>query len=523
MASQAAAGASSGTGMTATVAGPMIAPSRRLLAGMVLAASNFMVVLDLTIANVSVPHISGDLGITTDQGAWIITSYAVAEAICVPLTGWIAQRFGAVRAFILAMMGFGFFSMMCGMSMSLTMLVACRIGQGLCGAPLMPMSQTLMLRVFPPEQRGMAMGIWAMTTLAGPAMGPIIGGTISDNLSWHWIFLINIPLAALGTAGAWWLLRDVETPTRKLPIDVVGLMLLVFWIGSLQIMLDIGREHDWFADPLIVALAIMAFIGFLVFVIWELTEEHPIVDLRIFRNRSFSVGVATLALSFGAYFAGIVVIPQWLQTSMGYSATMAGLTTAFTAMAAITTSQIAARMLSRADPRWMVSLAISWLGLMTLVRAGWTSDADFWTLSMPQLLQGFGMSFFIIPLTTVSLSTVKPEQIASAAGLQSFLRTLALAIATSLALTIWGNAQRTSHNALADTLQPDATMTTLAGQGIPMEQSRQIIANMVDQEATTLAVNHTFLISAAVLFLAAALIWLSPRPKRAATPIAGGH
>lgn len=501
----------------------MIAPSRRVLAGMVLAVSNFMVVLDLTIANVSVPHIAGDLGITLDQGAWIITSYAVAEAICVPLTGWIAQRFGAVRAFIFSMMGFGLFSLLCGLSMSLTMLVVCRIGQGLCGAPLMPMSQTLMLRVFPPEQRGMAMGIWAMTTLLGPAFGPIIGGAISDNLSWHWIFLINIPLAAVCTAAAWWLLRDVETPTRKLPIDTIGLLLLVFWIGSLQIMLDIGREHDWFGDPLIVALAIMAFVGFLAFVIWELTEEHPIVDLRIFRNRSFTVGVVTLALSFGAYFAGIVVIPQWLQTSLGYSATKAGLVTAFTAMTAITTSQIAARMLSRADPRLMVSLSIGWLGVMTLARAGWTTDVDFWTLSMPQILQGFGLSFFIIPLTAVSLSTVKPEEVASAAGLQSFLRTLALAISTSLALTIWGNAQRTSHNALADTLQPDATMETLTAQGMSVDQGRQIIASMVDQESMTLALNHTFLISAVVLFLAAGLIWLSPRTRQSGKPIEGAH
>lgn len=506
-----------------TAAAPMIAPSRRALAGLVLAAGNFMVVLDLSIANVSVPHIAGDLGISMDQGAWIITSYAVAEAICVPLTGWIAQRFGAVRAFVLAMLGFGLFSAMCGLSISLTMLVVCRIGQGLCGAPLMPISQTLMLRVFPPEQRGMAMGIWAMTTLAGPAMGPIIGGTISDNLSWHWIFLINIPLAVLCAAAAWWLLRGVETPTRKLPIDGVGLILLVFWIGALQIMLDIGRDHDWFADPLIVALAIMAFLGFLVFVIWELTEEHPIVNLRIFANRSFSAGVFTLALSFGAYFAGIVIIPQWLQTSLGYTATLAGLTTAFAAMAAITTSQIAARMLTRADPRLMVSLAVGWLGLMTLLRVGWTTDADFWTLSLPQLLQGFGMSFFMIPLTVISLSTIKPQDMASATGLQSFVRTLALAVSTSLALSIWGNAQRTSHNALADTLQPDATMATLSAQGMSTEQARQIIASMVDQEATTLALNHTFLISAVVLFVAAGLIWLSPRPRPSGTPIEGAH
>lgn len=422
-----------------------IPPSRRVLAGIVLALSNFMVVLDITIANVSIPHISGNLGISLDQGAWVITSYAVAEAICVPLTGWLAGRFGAVRCFIWAMIGFGAFSFLCGSSVTLGMLVACRIGQGLCGAPLMPMSQTLMLRVFPPEKRAMAMGLWAMTTLLGPALGPIIGGAISDNASWHWIFFINLPIAAFCVVMAYVVLRPVETETRRLPIDAVGLGLLIFWIGCLQIMLDIGRDHDWFGDPLIVMLAIGAAIGFCVFVIWELTEEHPIVDLRIFRNRGFSAGVFTLAFGFGAYFASIVLIPQWLQSSMGYTATQAGLITAFTAMTAVLFAQVAAKMLVWADPRMMISCAIIWMGLMTLVRTGWTTEADFWTLALPAIFQGLAMPFFMIPLTSVSLAAVKPEDIPSAAGLQNFLRTMAIAVSTSLALTAMGDSQRTSR------------------------------------------------------------------------------
>lgn len=501
----------------------LIPPSRRLLAGIVLAISNFMVVLDLTIANVSVPHIAGDLGITIEQGTWIITSYAVAEAICVPLTGWLAQRFGAVRTFVFGMVGFGVFSLLCGLSMTLGMLVVCRIGQGICGAPLMPMSQTLMMRVFPPEQRGMAMGIWAMTTLLGPAFGPIIGGAISDGLSWHWIFLINIPLAIGCTIAAWALLRPVETPTLKVPIDRIGLALLVFWIGSLQVMLDIGRDHDWFNDPLIVMLAIMAFVGFLAFVIWELTEEHPVVDLRVFGNRAYTIGVVVMSLMFGAYFASIVIIPQWLQTSMGYTATMAGLTTAFTAMAALTTSQIAARMIGRVDARIMISASVFWLGVMSLVRSGWNSDADFWTLSYPQLFQGFAMSFFMIPITVVTLSSVRSDQVASAAGLQNFLRTMAIAVSTSLALTTWGNAQRVSHNDLAGVIDPDPTMATLTAQGLSFEEARQFINNLVDHEATTMAVNYTFVIASIVLFASAALIWLSPRVKPPSGDVPMGH
>jgi DHA2 family multidrug resistance protein len=492
---------------------PMIAPNRRYLAGLVLALSNFMVVLDLTIANVSIPHIAGNLGISMDQGAWIITSYAVAEAICVPLTGWLSQRIGVVRLFVIAMMGFGLFSMLCGMSVTLGMLVACRIGQGLCGAPLMPMSQTLMLRVFPPDMRGAATGVWAMTTLLGPAFGPIIGGWISDNMSWHWIFLLNVPIAAACTVAAWWLLKPVETETKIVPIDKIGVLLLVFWIGCLQLLLDLGRDRDWFASPMIVALGAMAFVGFVVFVIWELTEEHPAVDLRIFRYRGFSSSVVTLALTFGAYFASIVIIPQWLQTSLGYTATDAGLVTAMTAMTAIVTSPLAARMMTRFDPRILISSSVAWLALMTLWRGTWTSGVDFWTMAIPQIAQGFAMPFFIIPLTALSLSGLRPDETASGAGLQNFLRTMAIAVSTAIALTIWGDAQRTAQTDLVGNLHPDETLNTLQSAGMGMEQARQVIGNMVGQEATTLAVDHTFFVAAIVLFVGAAVVWLAPRAQ----------
>jgi DHA2 family multidrug resistance protein len=501
----------------------MIAPSLRLMAGLVLAASNFMVVLDLTIANVSVPHIAGNLGISPDQGTWVITSYAVAEAICVPLTGWLAQRFGAVRTFILGMAGFGLFSLLCGMSQTLGMLVACRIGQGLCGGPIVPMSQTLLLRVFPPELRGRAIGLWAMTTLLGPAFGPIIGGYISDNWSWHWIFFINLPVCAICTFAAIALLRTIETPTRSLPIDKVGLALMIFWIACLQMLLDLGRDRDWFADSRMVALAIGAGIGFLVFVIWELTEEHPIVDLRVFRHRGFSFGVMALALCFGAYFASIVVIPQWLQDSLGYPAMWAGVVTAGTAMTALTMSQFAAKLMTKVDSRIMVSAGVAWLGVMAIWRTNWTSGADFWTLALPQLLQGFGMAFFMIPLTNITLSSVPPEETASAAGLQNFVRTVALAIATSLVLTIWGNAQRVARSEIASKLQPDDVQRLLANSGMGVEQSRQMISNIVEQEAVAVAIDHTFLITAFVLFLAACVIWLSPKPKTGAPAPGGGH
>ena len=495
----------------------------RALAAAVLVISNFMVVLDITVANVSIPHIAGSLGVSLDQGTWVITSYAVSEAIAVPLTGWLAMRFGAVKVYVATMMGFCFFSLLCGMSLTLEMIVISRIGQGICGGLLMPLAQTLLLRLFPPDQIPKAMLLWTMTILMGPALGPNVGGIISDNLSWHWIFLINIPIGLVCIILGYALLAPAETPTKKVPVDKVGLGLLIFWIGSLQIMLDIGRTHDWFEDPLIVALGLSALVGFIAFLIWELTEEHPIVDLRVFRHPGFSFGVAALSLCFGAYFASIVVIPQWLQAWKGYPATLAGFITGCTALAAMTTSRFAARAMTVADPRLLVSLAVAWLGCMALVRATWTTDIDFWRLAAPQIIQGFGMSFFMLPLTTISLGSVSPEETASAAGLQNFVRTLSIGVATALALTAWDSTQQAAHSEIASKLQPGETMAKLNAAGFSTEQARQFIARLVEQESVTIAVDHVFLLTAVVFFASAVVIWLAPRPARPGTKGGGGH
>jgi DHA2 family multidrug resistance protein len=484
---------------------------RRIAAGILLAVSNFMVMLDLTIANVSVPAIAGNLGITLEQGTWIITSYAVAEAVSVPLTAWLAQRFGTVRVYLLAMAGFGIFSLLCGLSVTLGMLVAARIGQGLCGGPIMPLSQALMMRVFPPEQRPAAMGMWAMTVIMAPALGPLIGGYITDEWNWHWIFLINVPISILCVGLAYVLLEGLETPMRKVPIDRIGLALMVFWIACVQITLDIGRQHAWFEDWKIVVLAMGGALGLILFVIWELTEDHPVVELRIFRHRGFTVILVTLTLSFSSFFAGVVAVPQWLQTAMGYSAFDAGRIVAFQAMVALCSAPLVAKLMAKVDFRILVSCGLVWMGLASLLRTEWTSTTDFWTIALTMCAQGVAVPFMMVPLTTASLSAVGREETAAAAGLQNFARSVALAFATSAVMTVWLDAQRVARSDLVGRLQPEQAQVALATAGMTQDQTREIISAMVEGEATMMALNYTFTISACVMFLAAAIIWLSPR------------
>lgn len=484
-----------------------------LLATFVLALANFMVVVDTTIANVSIPHITGSLAVSSSQGTWVVTSYAVAEAICVPLTGWLAGRFGTVRTFATCLAGFTVFSILCGLSTSLEMLVACRIGQGLFGGPLMPLSQTLLMRIYPPEKHAQAMGLWAMTTVVGPVIGPILGGWISDNMSWHWIFFINIPVGILCVMGTLRLLKPAETKTLHEKIDLVGLILLIISVGSLQLMLDLGHERDWFSNPFVTGLGITALIGFVVFIIWEATEKNPIVNVKIFRHLGYSVAVLTLAFGFGAFFGSIVLIPQWLQSNMGYTATWAGYLTATMGFGSITMSPVVAKLSTKVDPRALASFGLCLLGGVTLMRAFWTNEADFMTLALPQILQGFGVPFFFIPLNSIALSCVNSSEMASAAGLMSFVRTIGGAIGASLSVTIWDDHAKISRSEIVSNLHAQPTVSELMSQGFSYEGAIAQISSIVDKETLTMAADHVFFIFALVFLVGAMIIWLCPKPK----------
>jgi MFS transporter, DHA2 family, multidrug resistance protein len=492
-------------------------------AALLLGLANFMVVLDTTIANVSVPHIAGALAVSPSQGTWVITSYSVAEAITVPLTGWLAQRFGPVRVFAAAMAGFGVFSMLCGLAPSFAALVAFRVAQGLCGGPIMPMSQTLLLHIFPKNRGAQALGLWSMTTVVAPIAGPILGGLISDNIHWSWIFFINIPVAAAVGFFGYRMLIAHDTATRRVPVDYVGLTLLIVWVGAMQIMLDKGKELEWFASPVIVGLAIVAAIGFAVFLIWELTSDNPIVNLRVFRHRGFVVGVTTLSLTFGAFFASVVLIPLWLQTSMGYTATWAGYAGALNGVLAVIMSPIVAQMMGKFDVRALVSFGVFWMAGVALWRSAFTTDATFWDIAIPQFVLGFAMPFFFIPTTSLSLSSVLPEETAAAAGLQNFLRTTSAAFATSIMTTAWDNTATAKRDVLSGALpEPQRVLDQMTALGLSPDQALRQLDGLVQVQSVMMSTNQMFLATAGIFALAASIIWLAPKPKRMAAP-GGSH
>ena len=490
-------------------------------AAMFLSMANLIAILDMTIANVSVLTIAGGLAVTPTQGTWVITSYAVAEAITVPLTGWFTQRYGSVKVFVIAMAAFGLCSALAGLSTSLGFLVFARVLQGMAGGPLMPLSQTLLLRIFPKEKAGAATGIWAMTTLVGPVLGPILGGWICDNYSWPWIFLINLPIAGACAYICWKILRRYETKIVRNPIDVIGFVLLIIWVGALQIMLDEGKNLDWFSSNIIVSLAVIAVVGFVAFLIWEFTEEHPIVDLRVFRHRGFSAAVLTISLTFAGFFAANVLTPLWLQSFMAYTATDAGMTTAWIGITAFFTAPMVAAMSMKMDPRKLVFVGVLWLGVITLYRTVATTDMSYWDIAMPLMLLGLGMPFFFIPSTAAALASVDEAETNSAAGLMNFMRTLSGAIATSMVTSYWEDEITRNRAELVGVIDPaQITYSQLIEQGLPEFQAMAVLERMVTEQSVMLATNELMLVVALMLIFSAFVIWLVPKPTRTIDPSA---
>jgi DHA2 family multidrug resistance protein len=400
-----------------------LAGGKLVLATLAVALATFMNVLDSSIANVAIPTISGNLGVSVDEGTWVITLFAAANAVSIPLTGWLTRSLGQVRLFVAAILLFVGSSWLCGIAPNLVILLGARIVQGAVAGPLIPLSQAILLGSYPKEKSSLALGLWAMTATVGPIVGPALGGWITDSYSWSWIFYINIPVGLFAAGATWVIYRTRETPVERTPIDKVGLLSLIAWVAALQIMLDKGKDLDWFTSPLISGLGVFALISFAFFLIWELTEKNPIVDLRLFAKRNFLGGTIAISVAYAVFFSNLVILPQWMQQYLDYRSVDAGLAIAPIGIFTVLLVPVIAKLMPRSDSRALATLAFLSFAGVFYMRSLYTTGVDTWTLVLPTLLQGIPMALFFVPLTAIILSGLSPAQIPAAAGLSNFVPT----------------------------------------------------------------------------------------------------
>ena len=505
--------------------GPAPLSGARLgLTAFALALGTFMMVLDTTIANVSLPTIAGNLGVSSDNSTWIVTAFAVANGVAVPLTGWLMRRFGVVRVFCTSVVLFTIASFLCGVAWSLNSLIAFRVLQGAVSGPMMPGSQALLISIFPPQKRATALGIWSMTTLVAPIMGPILGGYISDNFHWSWIFLINVPFGVLTAIVCWTNLKARETPTMKLPIDTIGLVLLVLWVGALQVMLDLGKNADWFNDPTIVVLTIVAAVGFVAWVIWELTDANPTVDLTLFARRNFWIGNLAFALGYAVFFANILILPLWLQTQMGYTATWAGLVAAPSGLVAVVLTPLIARLSGKIDARILATVAFGGFAISYWMRSLFTTQATFVDLMLPLLVQGVSMATFFLAMLTISLDRIPAEKLPSATGISNFGRIVAGGFAASLISTGWDWREALHQSRLAEAIGSgmgwQMAARHLEALGMTTQQAAAAVTRQMVGQAYLLASTDLFRLSAWLAAVLIVPIWLCRRPTPQHGPVA---
>ena len=485
---------------------------------LVLSLATFMLVLDSTIANVAIPTIAGDLGASSSQGTWIITSFGVANAISIPITGWLAKRFGEVRLFLIATLLFVLASWLCGIANSLEMLIVFRVLQGAVAGPIIPLSQSLLLNNYPPEKRGMALAFWSMTIVVAPICGPILGGWISDNIHWGWIFFINVPIGLAVVLISWKLLEGRESRISHQPVNTIGLILLALGVGALQLMLDQGRELDWFNSTEIVVLTIIAAVGLIALIIWELTDDNPVVDVSLFKSRNFTVGCVSTSLAFLVYSGTVVLIPLLLQQVYNYTATWAGLAAAPVGLLPILLAPIIGKFGNKIDMRILITVSFMVYALTFYWRAvTFEPEMTFMDVALPQFVQGLAVACFFMPLTTITLSGLPPEKMASASSLFNFLRTLAGSIGTSLTTFMWYNREAVHHTQLTEVINPYNPISqqffqTMGSFGLSEEQTASYLARQITAQGFIIGANEIFLVSAITFISLVVVIWFAKPP-----------
>lgn len=506
---------------------PPLVGGKLALLTFTIAVASFMEILDMTIVNVSVPSIAGSMGVSTTEGTWAVSSYMLAAAVMQPLTGWIGRRFGEVRTFVTSVCLFMLFSAVCGLATTLPMLVAARLIQGLVSGPMMSVAQAILMRNYPIEKRGLAIALFGMVIMVAPIFGPILGGWITDNLSWPWLFYINLPVGAFAAIGSWTLLRDRESRKVELPIDGMGLFLLVAGVGSLQYMLDNGNDKDWFNSPIILGAAMVALVCITFLIAWELTDKHPVVDLQLFKRPNFRVGVGVMAGAYFALSATNIIFPLWLQTTLGYTSTWAGLAVAPVGILAVMSAPLVGRNMNRMDLRLAISFAFCVFGGAVFWTSTLNEQASFAQFATPRMIQGLGLSFFFLPLNQIYLSGIASRDLASASGLSNFIRTISGSISTAVSVWIWNRRTDYHHAVLVEHIRDSAQgfvnyQSQLSRLGITGQGAYQAVERTVNGQASTMGVNDVFFVLACIFFCLIPFVWFA-RPPFGARAAGGGH
>jgi DHA2 family multidrug resistance protein len=496
----------------------------------------FMEVLDTTVVNVSLPHIAGSLSVTSEEATWALTSYLVANAIVLPITGWLANYFGRKRLLMSAVVGFTASSFLCGFAPNLATLVIFRIVQGLTGGVLQPVSQAVMLEAFPPSQRGKAMGFWGLGIVVAPMLGPVLGGWLTDNYSWRWVFYINIPVGIASIIMTKLFIFDPAYIRRSAAkIDVWGIGLLAVGLGSLQIMLDKGQQEDWFSSNLIVALAGLSIAVLVIFVIHELRTANPVLHLQVFKERTYATGVFLMTTLGFVLYGSLVLLPLFLQTVLGYPAIEAGIAMAPRGLGSFIAMPIVGFLTTKVDPRKMLSAGLIG-GALTLFALGSINlQAGYWDIFWPQFIQGLTMGLIFVPLTTITMSLIGREEMGNATSIFNLMRNLGGSIGIAAIATSLSRSTQIQYNLLGANVTPYSTqVNTLVQQLRGAFVSRGMdfstattaayaaLSGMVSQQAVMVAFVQLFRILAVVFAAVIPLVFIMRKPK-AGGPAASAH
>ena len=510
---------------------PLPDAQHRWLAALSVLAGTFMVVLDTTVVNVSLPHIAGSLSASVEESTWALTSYLSANAIVLPMTAWLARMAGRKRLLVLAVAGFTAASACCGLALNLPMLIAFRIVQGTTGGVMQPLSQAVMLEAFPPRDRGKAMGLWSVGIIVAPILGPVLGGWLTDDLSWRWVFYVNVPVGILAIVMIRAFVTDPPYLRRPRGVDAYGLFLVAIGIGSLQVALDKGEEEDWLASRWIVLLLVAAGVSLVALVIRELRAPQPVVDLRAFRERTFAVGVVLIAVMSFVLFGSLVVLPVFLQVLLGYPAYQAGVALMPRGYASLFATPLVGLVVGRVDPRRLLALGFL-LGAASLLWFSHLSlQAGYWDLFWPQFVQGLSFSLLMVPLTVVTMDRIAPHAIGDATSLFNLVRNLGgsvgIAVTETLLrrfrqeqLTILGSHVSVYDPATRFTLEGLRRAFVAGGSDVvtAAQQARAALWHMVQAQAAMISYLELFRLLTVLVLLAIPLVLLLERPTHQSRP-----